>query len=206
MTRQRNLEECKLKSTYDLFTSESVTEGHPDKVADQISDAILDAYLAQDPKARVACEAFVHTGCVHVAGQITAEASVDVLRSIEGNDETGVLTTASGRWRYSRTLTFGAGATVRRYKGNAGSAFADVRWRNDWGSTGLRGERLDTFGLRSNRVVIDHNWQLPLGWALQTSLSGGRESGADAAGNLWGAAVSFTAPIEIGRASCRERV
>ena len=78
MTRQRILEECKLKSTYDLFTSESVTEGHPDKVADQISDAILDAYLAQDPKARVACEAFVHTGCVHVAGQITADATVDV--------------------------------------------------------------------------------------------------------------------------------
>lgn len=125
----------------------------------------------------------------------SAEASVDVLRSIEGNDETGILTTASGRWRYSRTLTFGAGATVRRYKGNAGSAFADMRWRNDWGSTGLRGERLDTFGLRSSRLVIDHNWQLPLGWALQTSLSGGRESGADAAGSLWGAAVSFTAPI-----------
>ncbi|HXE72883.1 MAG TPA: methionine adenosyltransferase [Candidatus Nitrosotenuis sp.] len=64
--------------TYDLFTSESVTEGHPDKVADMISDAILDAYLAQDPRARVACETFVHTGCVHVAGQITSEAVVDL--------------------------------------------------------------------------------------------------------------------------------
>lgn len=64
--------------SYHLFTSESVTEGHPDKVADQISDAILDAYLAKDPQARVACETFVHTGCVHVAGQITSSALVDV--------------------------------------------------------------------------------------------------------------------------------
>ncbi|MBT9582164.1 methionine adenosyltransferase [bacterium] len=64
--------------SYHLFTSESVTEGHPDKVADQISDAILDAYLAKDPHARVACETFVHTGCVHVAGQITSSALVDV--------------------------------------------------------------------------------------------------------------------------------
>ena len=51
--------------SYHLFTSESVTEGHPDKVADQISDAILDAYLTQDPHSRVACETFIHTGCVH---------------------------------------------------------------------------------------------------------------------------------------------
>lgn len=64
--------------SYHLFTSESVTEGHPDKVCDQISDAILDAYLAKDPHARVACETFVHTGCVHVAGQITSTALVDV--------------------------------------------------------------------------------------------------------------------------------
>ena len=65
-------------SSYHLFTSESVTEGHPDKVADQISDAILDAYLSKDAHARVACETFIHTGCVHVAGQITSTAIVDV--------------------------------------------------------------------------------------------------------------------------------
>ena len=64
--------------SYHLFTSESVTEGHPDKVADQISDAILDAYLTKDAHARVACETFIHTGCVHVAGQITSSAIVDV--------------------------------------------------------------------------------------------------------------------------------
>src|SRR5688572_29784551 len=61
-----------------LFTSESVSEGHPDKIADQISDAILDAILRQDPKARVACETLVKTGMVLVGGEITTDAWVDV--------------------------------------------------------------------------------------------------------------------------------
>ena len=61
-----------------LFTSESVSEGHPDKIADQISDAVLDAILAQDPKARVACETFVKTGMVLVGGEITTSAWVDI--------------------------------------------------------------------------------------------------------------------------------
>lgn len=60
-----------------LFTSESVTEGHPDKIADQISDAILDAVLAQDEKGRVACETLVTTGLVVIAGEITTEAQVN---------------------------------------------------------------------------------------------------------------------------------
>ena len=61
-----------------LFTSESVTEGHPDKVADQISDAVLDAVIEQDPYSRVACETFVTTGLVLVGGEITTDGSVDV--------------------------------------------------------------------------------------------------------------------------------
>lgn len=61
-----------------LFTSESVSEGHPDKVADQISDAILDAIFEQDPVARVACETLVNTGMVVIAGEITTEAWVDM--------------------------------------------------------------------------------------------------------------------------------
>jgi len=61
-----------------LFTSESVTEGHPDKVADQISDAILDGVLAQDPHGRVACETLVTTGLAFVSGEITTEAYVDI--------------------------------------------------------------------------------------------------------------------------------
>lgn len=60
-----------------LFTSESVTEGHPDKVADQISDAVLDAHVSKDPQARVACETLVTTGNVIVAGEITSKSSVD---------------------------------------------------------------------------------------------------------------------------------
>ena len=61
-----------------LFTSESVSEGHPDKISDQISDAILDAIIAEDPKARVACETMVKTGMVVVAGEITTSAWVDL--------------------------------------------------------------------------------------------------------------------------------
>jgi S-adenosylmethionine synthetase len=65
-----------------LFTSESVTEGHPDKVADQISDAILDAILAKDPLARVACETVITTGLVIVVGEITTDCYVDIPRII----------------------------------------------------------------------------------------------------------------------------
>ncbi|NMW24355.1 methionine adenosyltransferase [Rhodanobacter soli] len=61
-----------------LFTSESVSEGHPDKVADQISDAVLDAIIAQDPRARVACETMVKTGVAIVAGEITTDAWIDL--------------------------------------------------------------------------------------------------------------------------------
>jgi S-adenosylmethionine synthetase len=63
-----------------LFTSESVTEGHPDKIADQISDAVLDAALTEDPKARVACETLVTTGLVVIAGEITTDAKIDYTR------------------------------------------------------------------------------------------------------------------------------
>ena len=64
------------------FTSESVTEGHPDKMADQISDAVLDALLAQDPLSRVACETLLTTGLVVVAGEITTT-------GVRGNPEAG---------------------------------------------------------------------------------------------------------------------
>jgi S-adenosylmethionine synthetase len=62
-----------------LFTSESVTEGHPDKMADQISDAILDSFLAQDPKSRVAVETLLTTGQIHIAGEVTTTASPDLM-------------------------------------------------------------------------------------------------------------------------------
>ena len=61
-----------------LYTSESVAEGHPDKVADQISDAVLDAIIEQDPKARVACESYVTTGLALVGGEITTSSYVNI--------------------------------------------------------------------------------------------------------------------------------
>src|SRR6185312_10085984 len=61
-----------------LFTSESVTEGHPDKIADQISDGILDALLAEDPHSRVAVETMITTGQVHIAGEVTTKAYADI--------------------------------------------------------------------------------------------------------------------------------
>ena len=65
------------QDTY-LFTSESVTEGHPDKICDQISDAVLDAILAKDPNGRVACETTASTGLVHIMGEITTSCYVDI--------------------------------------------------------------------------------------------------------------------------------
>ena len=70
-----------------LFTSESVTEGHPDKIADQISDAVLDAILAQDPTGRVACETLLTTGLVVVAGEITTSCYVDIPRDRPRDDQ-----------------------------------------------------------------------------------------------------------------------
>src|SRR3972149_11554280 len=79
-----------------LFTSESVSEGHPDKIADQISDAVLDEIFKQDPRARVACETYVKTGMVLIGGEITTHAWVDldtltrkIIRNIGYSADTG---------------------------------------------------------------------------------------------------------------------
>src|SRR5918992_2046912 len=76
-TAWRAADDQELKVSH-LFTSESVTEGHPDKIADQISDSILDAAVADDPMSRVACETLVTTGLVIVAGELTTETYVDI--------------------------------------------------------------------------------------------------------------------------------
>src|SRR5436305_8568061 len=68
----------KLSDNEFLFTSESVTEGHPDKICDQISDGVLDAVMTDDPRGRVACECLVNTGLVVVAGEISTETYVDI--------------------------------------------------------------------------------------------------------------------------------
>lgn len=73
-----------LNNSKRFFTSESVTEGHPDKISDQISDAVLDAILAQDPGARVACETTCSTGLVHVMGEITTDCYIDIQSIVRG--------------------------------------------------------------------------------------------------------------------------
>ena len=69
-----------------LFTSESVTEGHPDKMADQISDAVLDAILTKDPLGRVACETLVTTGMAVLAGEISTNCYVDIPKLVRSDD------------------------------------------------------------------------------------------------------------------------
>ena len=84
-----------------LFTSESVTEGHPDKIADQISDAILDACLEKDPHSRVACETLLTTGLAFIAGEITTEAYVDFPSIVRGTVTSIGYTDADGTLRVS---------------------------------------------------------------------------------------------------------
>src|SRR5437762_13759290 len=72
----------KLSDNEFLFTSESVTEGHPDKICDQISDGVLDAVMTDDPSGRVACECLVNTGLVVVAGEMSTETYVDIARIV----------------------------------------------------------------------------------------------------------------------------
>ena len=122
-----------------LFTSESVSEGHPDKVADQISDAILDAIIAQDPQARVACETLVTTGMAMIAGEITTTAYVDMrdivretIREIGYNDssmgfdyETCAVLTSIGRQSpdISQGVNEGEGLFAEQGAGDQGLMF-----------------------------------------------------------------------------------
>ena len=102
-----------------LFTSESVTEGHPDKIADQISDAVLDAIMAEDPMGRVACESFVITGQVHVAGEITTKTYVDIPQARPPDDRGYRLQPLVGRLRCRdvRRVDFGRRAVARHRDG-----------------------------------------------------------------------------------------
>src|SRR5688572_3973269 len=81
-----------------LFTSESVTEGHPDKIADQVSDTVLDAVLRDDPEGRVACETLITTGLVVVAGEITTETYVDIPRIVR--DRIGEIGYTHSEWGF----------------------------------------------------------------------------------------------------------
>src|SRR5206468_10251545 len=88
-----------------VFTSESVTEGHPDKIADQISDAVLDAIIAKDPDARVACETLVTTGMAVIAGEITTSTYVHIPDIVRG-------TIASIGYTYAQLSIYGTPVAV----------------------------------------------------------------------------------------------
>src|SRR3954451_10921893 len=121
-----------------IFSSESVTEGHPDKIADQISDVVLDAVLAQDPVGRVACETLITTGLVVVAGEISTSARLDVAKLVRERirtigytrakygfdaDTCGIMVTLDEQ---SPDIAQGVDASFERQQGSAGDPLDHV--------------------------------------------------------------------------------
>jgi len=139
MAKRTNHSNPHLDTNEYLFTSESVTMGHPDKVADHVSDAILDAMLEQDPRSRVACETLVTTGLVVVAGEITTKAYVDIpgvvrktIKNIgyddpaigfDGDDCAVIVTIDNQSPDISRGVTEGAGLHKEQGAGDQGLMF-----------------------------------------------------------------------------------
>ena len=130
--------------------------------------------------------------------QWSAEGSVDWLDSISGRSASGFFATGSARWRINRDHTLGAGAALRSFSGNAWSTYADWRFQNSWGTSGLR---LELTGgddqIASRALSWDQEWTVPQGWALSTSLGSIAYSagqGLPAENNL-SAALSVAAPL-----------
>ena len=132
--------------------------------------------------------------------QWSADTSIDWLRSISGRSNDGFYSTTGARWRLGRDSSFGAGFSIRRFDGNAWSGFSDLRWGNDWGTSGLR---LDLEGGdnrgSAQQISYDQEWPVPQGWSLNTSLglgrAGARASTGQPAEDLWSAALSVSAPL-----------
>lgn len=128
--------------------------------------------------------------------QWSAEAGLDLLRSISEPTNTGYFLTSSGRWRYSRTVSFGAGAAVRSFNGQAWNGYGEVRWQNGLGNTGVRLDLTTELQQRRTRqATLDHDWRVSAGWSLATSLTAGQTDFFGDRQNLWAAAVSVNAPV-----------
>lgn len=128
--------------------------------------------------------------------QWSIEGSLDLLRSIANPSNTGAFLNTSGRWRYSRSVSFGAGASVRSFNGNAWNTYTELRWQNALGGTGLRLDlTAELEQSRSRKLTLDHDWQVATGWSLATSVTAGRITTPTEQQTLWGAAASVNAPI-----------
>jgi hypothetical protein len=129
--------------------------------------------------------------------QWSADASLDLLRSVSNPSSTGTFLTFSGRWRYSHSLSFSAGASARSFNGNAWNTYSEVRWQNGWGSSGLRLDLTYEAGqqVRTQKFTFDQDWQVPTGWALATSVSAGRDTTGGQQQALLAAAASINAPL-----------
>ena len=137
--------------------------------------------------------------------QWSAEGSVDWLDSISGRSSNGFFATGSARWRINRDHTLGAGGALRRFNGNAWSSFADWRFQNAWGTSGLRVELTDGDDQAASRALVwDQEWVAPQGWSLSTSLGSTRYGASPnpPAETTWNAAASLAAPL-TSRASLR---
>lgn len=147
-----------------LFTSESVTEGHPDKVADAISDAVLDAILADDPAARVACETLVTTGLAVVAGEITTETYVDIPRIVRSTIE---------RIGYTNAL-YGFDANTCAVVSSIDKQSPDIKQGVDTGGAGDQGMM---FGYATDETEEQMPMAIVLAHRLTKALADERKSG-----------------------------
>lgn len=127
--------------------------------------------------------------------QWSAEGGFDLLRAVSDPQRTGIFATGSGRWRYSRSVSVGAGASVRSFNGNAWSTYSELRWQNDWGSSGMRLDLTSQAQQRARQLTLNHDWRVATSWSLATSVSAGQAHVGDQRENLWGTALSLSAPI-----------
>ena len=148
---------------------------------------------AGQPMASDAAGGYVRTSMQ--TRQWSAEGGFDLLRSVSDPQRTGIFATGSGRWRYSRSVSVGAGASVRRFNGNAWSSFSELRWQNDWGGSGLRLELASQTQQRTRLMTLDHDWQVATSWSLATSVTAGQRTFGGQNETLWGTALSLSAPL-----------